>query len=316
MQTNGAIVRSESHAIESRATLEPQSMADARALAKIAVDSRFFAVKSEAEALVILMTGRDLGLSSMQALRGIYVVQGKPVLSADLMVAAVISSDKCEYWQSIESTPERCTIETKRRGARGPVRKTWTAEDARRAELTGKGTWKQYPAQMLRHRCAADLAREVYSDLLLGIYSPDEIDPNIPPVHTIIEQAPPPAPANTNSATTAAATTTEPVEQAFDAQEWLRWIAESDGDGLAALMEEIKKLPQKHRDTLREPWWLRRITLCPADGIETLRLAITKIPTSALKTACQKAWQARSDALHAGDSQPSGDADVIENEGA
>lgn len=55
------------------------------------------------------------------------------------------------------------------------MRRVWTMGDAKRAGITGKGTWAAYPAAMLRHRCAADLAREVYPDVLLGLYDPEEL---------------------------------------------------------------------------------------------------------------------------------------------
>lgn len=164
-----------------RTALEPQSLDEARLLAKIAVDSRFFAVKSAEEALVIMLTGRELGLTAMQSLRGIYIVQGRPLVAADTLVAAVLASGKCEEWQPLENTADRCTIRTKRRGAPAPVTKTWTMADARTAGLVGKGIWSQYPKTMLRHRCAAELVREVYPDVALGMYVPEEIDPHAAP---------------------------------------------------------------------------------------------------------------------------------------
>lgn len=159
-----------------RASIEPRDLGEATSLAKTAVASKFFAVKSPEEALVIMLTGRDLGLSAMQSLRGIHVVQGKPVVSSDALVAAVLASGLCEYWQPIETSNESCTIETKRIGEHSkPVRATWTLADAKRAGLTGKAVWQQYPRDMLRHRCAGGLAREVYPDVALGFYVPGEI---------------------------------------------------------------------------------------------------------------------------------------------
>lgn len=149
---------------------------DAERLARIAVASGLTALRRPEEAAVILLTGRELGLAPMQSLRGIHVVQGRPVLSADLMVAIVRRSGLCASWRTVESTPEVCTIETRREGEPEATRKTWTMADAGRAGLTAKGgNWKSYPAQMLRHRCAADLAREVYPDVVLGLYDPDEL---------------------------------------------------------------------------------------------------------------------------------------------
>lgn len=159
-----------------RRPIEISTIDDAERLARIAVASGLTPLRRPEEAAVILLTGRELGLAPMQSLRGIHVVQGRPVLSADLMVAIVRRSGLCASWRTVESTPEVCTIETRREGETDPARKTWTMADAARAGLTAKGgNWKAYPTQMLRHRCAADLAREVYPDVVLGLYDPDEM---------------------------------------------------------------------------------------------------------------------------------------------
>lgn len=157
-------------------SLSLRSIEDVERLAKIATDSGLTRVRKASEAAVILLTGRELGLAPMQSLRGIYVVNGTPVLSADLLVAVVRRSGLCASWRVVESTPERCTISTLRQGESEPATKTWTMGDAKRAQVTGKPIWGQYPAQMLRHRCAADLAREVYPDVVLGLYTPEELE--------------------------------------------------------------------------------------------------------------------------------------------
>ena len=175
-------------------SLALRSLDDVERLARIATSSGLCRVRRPEEAAVILLTGRELGLSPMQSLRGIYVVSGTPVLSADLLVAVVRRSGLCASWRVVESTPERCTITTQRSGESEPTSKTWTMADARRANVTSKPIWAQYPAQMLRHRCAADLAREVYPDVVLGLYTPEELErePVQPVVVTEVAQAPAP----------------------------------------------------------------------------------------------------------------------------
>ena len=123
-------------------TLELNSLDDVARLAKIACDSGLVSVRKPEEAAVILLTGRELGLAPMQSLRGIYVVNGKPVLSADLLVAVVRRSGLCESWHVDESTAERCTITTKRVGEPKPTTKTWTMADAKRAGVTNKPIWQ------------------------------------------------------------------------------------------------------------------------------------------------------------------------------
>lgn len=155
--------------------LAVRSIDDVERIAKMALASGFTACRRMEEAAMIIMTGHELGLSPMQSLRGIYIVSGKPVLSADLMVAVVRRSGLCSSWRVVVSTPEQCTIITIRQGETEPSSRTWTLADAKRAGITGKGTWSAYPATMLRHRCAADLAREVYPDVLMGLYDPEEL---------------------------------------------------------------------------------------------------------------------------------------------
>lgn len=158
-----------------RSALEPNSLDEALRLAEMAVKSRLYNVQSAEAALMILLTGRDLGMSASQSLRGIYVVSNKPVVSADALIAAVKQSGYCESWSTVETTVERCTIETKRKGEKRSEIETWTMEDARRAGLAHKDVWKNYPRTMLRHRTAAELARRVYPDVCLGIYVQGEM---------------------------------------------------------------------------------------------------------------------------------------------
>lgn len=156
--------------------ITPTSFAEVRELAALAVKSGLIseAITTPEAAFVIIATGLEMGLSPMQSLRGIHVIEGKPVLSADLLVALAKRSPDCIYFRLVESTYERATYEAMRRGDPKPTTLTWTLEDARRAELAHKRTWKAHPAAMLRARCAAALARAVFPDLLLGVYEEDE----------------------------------------------------------------------------------------------------------------------------------------------
>jgi hypothetical protein len=123
---------------------------------------------------MLLMTGRDLGLSYAQSLRAFHVVQGRPVLSAAGMVAVCLRSGVCEHFRTVESTDTVATVEVKRRG--DPARRvSFSLDDAKRAGLAGRETWKAYPSRMLLARAQAWAAREVFPDLLLGLYDEDEV---------------------------------------------------------------------------------------------------------------------------------------------
>ena len=133
-------------------------------------------IKSPEDAMVILMTGAELGLTAMQSLRSIHVVQGQPTMAADLMKALVLSSGECAKWEYEEKSKRRCRAVVQRKGS-APAVYEWTMEDAKAAGLLGNPTWQKYPSQMLRHRVDSDAARGEFPHLILGIYTPDEIEP-------------------------------------------------------------------------------------------------------------------------------------------
>ena len=68
-------------------------------------------------------------------------------------------------------------LELTREGS-SPYRSTFTIEEAKQAQLTGKpdSNWSKYPAAMLRARAIATGARAYAADLLDGCYDPEEIE--------------------------------------------------------------------------------------------------------------------------------------------
>ncbi len=144
-----------------------------------------------ADIFVILATGRELGIGPMQALSDINVIQGKPVMSADLMVSQCKKHPEvCRYIRLVETNEQRAVYETQRVGSPEPERFAFTMDDAKRLGLDGKDNYKKQPKTMLRRRCAAALAREVYPDLVRG-YDPDEAEDFARPQRVT---APPPSP--------------------------------------------------------------------------------------------------------------------------
>lgn len=129
-----------------------------------------------ADVLVILMKGQELGLSPIQSLSEVSVIEGKPSSSAALKVALCVRRpDICEYFRMTESTATKATYETKRAGNE-PVSLSWTIEQAKTAGLTGKQNWQRHPDAMLRARCSSALATAVYPDLVQGLMTFDEAD--------------------------------------------------------------------------------------------------------------------------------------------
>jgi len=162
-----------------RLAYEPSDVESALRLCQILAESRLLprGIATAEAAFTIAMTGRELGLTTMQSIRSLRMESGRIQMSADLMVALCLrESDVCERFQLVESNGKIATYEAKRVGQE-PVRMSFTLEQAKQAGLLGKDNWKAYPDAMLRARCIAALARVVFPDLMFGIYDTDEIAP-------------------------------------------------------------------------------------------------------------------------------------------
>ncbi len=91
---------------------------------------------TRANVTLILWYGAELGLSPMQALQSIYVVEGRPQLSGQLWLAKV--REASHKVTKGTHTAEECTI-TITRGDTGEAwTETFTIDDAKRAKLAGK----------------------------------------------------------------------------------------------------------------------------------------------------------------------------------
>jgi hypothetical protein len=155
----------------------PRTVDEVRNLAKMFAQSSLLPPDlrgKEADVFVSIMAGQELGLPPMAALRGVHVVKGKPVLSADTMVGIVLGSGLAEYFACVKESSDSVTYETKRKGSPHSQCCTWSMVDAQLAGLGGGDNWRKYPRAMLKARCKAMLARDVYPDVLAGCYDDDE----------------------------------------------------------------------------------------------------------------------------------------------
>ena len=126
------------------------------------------------DVMFVVMAGQELGLPPMVSLRGFNVIQGKPVMSADMMGALCLRrSDVCAKLELVESTAVKATYVAQRKGGQ-PITMSFTIEDAKAANLTNKDNWRKYPAAMLRARCVAAICRAVFPDICAGLYETSE----------------------------------------------------------------------------------------------------------------------------------------------
>jgi hypothetical protein len=128
--------------------------------------------------MVCIQWGMEMGLAPMQALQNIAVINGKPSVYGDAMMALVQASPVCEgVEESIEdeATPNPVAVCIARRKGRAAVTVRFSVEDAKRAGLWGKqGPWQAYPKRMLQMRARGFALRDAYPDVLKGLISTEE----------------------------------------------------------------------------------------------------------------------------------------------
>lgn len=127
-----------------------------------------------ANCLIAMQWGAEIGLQPLQALQNLAVINGRPALWGDAVIALVRGSPLCEYVQESDDG-KMATCKVKRRNEPEQVR-TFSMDDAKAAGLMGKaGPWTQYPKRMRQMRARAFALRDVFPDVLRGLPVAEEL---------------------------------------------------------------------------------------------------------------------------------------------
>ena len=135
------------------------------------------------ESVFIAVTmGLELGLSPMQAVQSISVINGRPCVWGDAVIGLVQGSNLLEemreYFENEAANyPENMTAicQVKRKGGREVIQK-FSVADAKRANLWGKaGPWTQYPRRLLQMRARGFALRDLFPDVLKGLKMAEEV---------------------------------------------------------------------------------------------------------------------------------------------
>lgn len=206
-----------------------------------------------ADLLWAIKMAETLGVPPMTAVVGIHSINGKPVCSADLMAAVV---RRAGHRLRITSTDRECiAVVIRADDPDFPFESRFTWARAEQAKLTGKDTWRQYPAAMLRARAIAEVCRMACPEALLGVYTPDElgaIEP-LPPAGKAAtlaaRQLPPPAqpaPASAPQTVTTAndgpapeSPATAPTPAPQQAVEKVGWLDDSERKWFMAELDHL-----------------------------------------------------------------------------
>ena len=153
-----------------------ERMAELQTAANAMHASGYFGdVKSQAQAMVKVMAGAEIGLPPFASMSGIHIVNGKPTLGANL-IATLVKNDSRYDYRVKRADNEACVLAWYEGGA-AVGESAFTIQEANAAGLTSKQTWKAYASDMLFARALTRGARRYAPGIFGGapIYTPDEI---------------------------------------------------------------------------------------------------------------------------------------------
>lgn len=127
------------------------------------------------DVLCAIQYGSEIGLLPMQALQGIAVINGKPSVYGDTLLALCQASPDCEYIiEEYNEETETAVCKVKRKGHPEAVR-TFSKIDAQFAGLLNKeGPWRLYKKRMMQMRARGFCLRDEFAYLLMGIITIEE----------------------------------------------------------------------------------------------------------------------------------------------
>jgi hypothetical protein len=165
----------ESTALTVRSTPFSELMTQAETLVK----SGFLPkdVSTKEKAVAIMTMGQELGIGVWAAFNGISVIQGKPTVGPQLMLALIHRTGQLEHME-IKDDGTTCYVTMKRKGGLTHT-STFSVANATAMGLAGKDNWRKQPAVMRQWRAVGACARIVFPDTVNGFYSPEEINPEL-----------------------------------------------------------------------------------------------------------------------------------------
>ena len=134
--------------------------------------SGLFGVKTPEQAIALMLVAQAEGRNPFEAARDYHIIQGRPALKADAILARFQQAGGSVRW--IELSDTKAVAEFSHPQG-GKVTIDWDLDRAKRAGLLGKENWRNYPRQMLRARVISEGVRTVFPGVCVGTYTVEEV---------------------------------------------------------------------------------------------------------------------------------------------
>jgi hypothetical protein len=159
-------------------------MSDIRVMAAAIAKSNLFGVKTEEQAFALMLIAQAEGMHPAIAARDYHVIQGRPSLKADAMLARFQRAGGMVQWKiytdqevsGVFSHPAGGSVEVNWTLAMADAVKTLDLKSGQWVSLLDKDNWKNYPRAMLRSRCISEGIRAVFPGVVSGVYTEEETE--------------------------------------------------------------------------------------------------------------------------------------------
>lgn len=145
---------------------------DLERIGNVLAKSKLFGMKTPEEAIALCLIAQAEGKHPATAAQEYHVIQGRPALKADAMLARFQAAGGKVDWKSY-TDQEVTGVFSHPQG--GSVQIKWSIEMAKKLGYLSKDNWQKFPRAMMRARCISEGVRTVYPGIAVGIYTPEEV---------------------------------------------------------------------------------------------------------------------------------------------
>lgn len=180
--TNQAAPRTE---VSTRVAAEGISYQQMERMASAVAKSGLFGVKQPEQAMALMMIAQAEGTHPATAARDYHIIQGRPALKADTMLARFQQAGGKVQWT--EYSDKRVAGKFSHPSG-GDLEIAWDMDRAKQAGLAGKDSWKNYPRAMLRSRVISEAVRTLFPGIAVGLYTVEEVQDIVDVTPTPVQQ--------------------------------------------------------------------------------------------------------------------------------
>jgi hypothetical protein len=148
-------------------------ISDMQLYAENVAKSGLFGVTTPQQALSLMLLAQAEGMHPGIAVRDYHIINGKPALKADAMLARFHKAGGIVKWIEYDS---KCCSATFTHPQSGSLTVKWTVEMAEKAGIAKGTTWSKYPRQMLKARVISEGIRTIYPGVVIGQYTEEEVE--------------------------------------------------------------------------------------------------------------------------------------------